>query len=121
MPPKLKKIWFKPYNYILKTKGTQYYVKTLNITPKHILTINSKYIWELKFGKVNGSQFKTIYSSLINLKDFYQLQNLIIVFKGRPHKILKYLNESEVVDISNETIINNIKIFNNLSECMKNV
>ncbi|AIO18565.1 hypothetical protein KQ51_00685 [Candidatus Izimaplasma bacterium HR1] len=113
---KASKGFFKPYDYLLSNDDKDYYIKTLQVNENSILSINSKYVWEVKTGRISGINFKTSSKNLIDMKGFNELPNKIIVFKGEPYKILKYINESEVIDISNSKEINGIKIFNNIEE-----
>ncbi len=103
----MKKSFFKPYNYIFNN----YHIKIISISEKQILTINSKYIWEIKSGKINGLSFKEISKQKIKLKLFLQYKNPIIVLKNKPYKIYQYINESEIIDISNTDSIYDIPIY----------
>lgn len=108
----IKRKFFKEYTYDLTLDGTIYHILKINIHKNTILSINSKNIWEVKYGKADGPNFKTNSKELINLKKFNALENKIIVFKEKPYKILKYLNESDIIDISNEKVIFDNLIFN---------
>jgi hypothetical protein len=112
----IKKVFFHTYDYDLIKDHEVFHIKILNVNKNTILSINSKFIWEIKTGKPSGISFKTTSSTLINLKEFNKKKNKIIVFKEKPYKILKYINESEVVNISNQKEINDIKIFNSFKE-----
>ena len=110
------KAFLKPYDYILKIDNVNHYIKVLRVNRNSILSINSKYVWEVKTGKVSGINFKTTHKTRLDMKEFNKLSNKIIVFKNQPYKILKYINESEVIDISGTKDIFDIKIFNNIKE-----
>ncbi len=112
----VKRAYFKSYNFTIEFNDKVYHVKTIKVHPNSILSINSKIVWQIKYGKGNGVNFKTTSSQIIDLSKFQQLDNKIIVFKGKPHKILKYINESEVVDISNESEVYNIKFFSSMKD-----
>lgn len=110
----VKKAWFKPYQYQVTTGDKTYHVKALPVTTRHILTINSKYVWNIKSGSVNGLQYKTHRSNLIDMRPLLQFENPIVVFKARPYKILKYLNESDIVDISSQSSVHGVPFYTKL-------
>lgn len=95
-----------------------YFVKVLNITENHQITVNSKIIWNLKKGKIKGIKFTTISSELINLKKFNSYKNRMIIFTSKPYKILKALNESDLSDISTETKVNDIFFTSNINDVL---
>jgi hypothetical protein len=115
MEPTIKRVWFKPYQYRIEHETQTYHVKVLHITSRHILTINSANIWNIKTGSVQGLQYKTRSSHLIDLSELFQYPNVVIVFKQRPYKILRYRNESDIDDISGAAEINGTPIYSNLA------
>lgn len=112
----IKRVLFKDYNFIVTDNRKEYHIKILNVNKNSILSINSKHIWEIKKGKVNGIKFKTISKTLIDMRSFNKLSNKVILFRNKPYKILKFINESEVVDISDSKEIFDIKIYNSIKE-----
>ncbi len=110
----LKKKYLKDYTYLAKFGDEQYHILVLPVTKNSILTINSQNVWEIKYGRPNGARFNTYSSKLVNLSRFHKLENKMIVFKGKPHKILKYINESDIVDISENEEIFGIKLFDSM-------
>lgn len=114
MDPILKRIWFKPHQYIVEHDDIRYHVRVLPVTSRHLLTVNSAHIWNIKTGSVKGLQYKTRSSHLVDLRDFLRSPNPVIVFKQRPYKILRYRNESDIDDISGASEINGIPIHTNL-------
>lgn len=112
----VKKAFLKDYNFEVIIDGVSHYIKKLPISRNTILTINSKHIWNIKKGRADGVSFKTGSSTLIKINEFNKLTNKIIVFNSQPYKILKYLNESDIIDISNDTEINEIRIFNSFKK-----
>ena len=113
---KVRKVLFADYDFKLDFDNKTYHIKILNINRSTILSINSKIIWELNKGKAVGINFKTSSKTLIDMKPFNKLSNKILVFRNKPYKILKFINESEVVDISNSNEIFDILIFNSIKE-----
>jgi len=107
---KLKRHYFKPYNYTIGP----YHIKIVNVTNKQILTVNSKYIWEIKTGKIDGLSFRTKETKRLNLKDFLKHKKPIIILREKPYKIYQYVNESEIIDISNTNKIYDIPIYNGI-------
>ena len=112
----VKKAFLKDYDYLIMKDDKKYHLKIIKVNSSSILSINSKIIWEIKYGRHSGVSFKTSSNSFVDLKNFNTLDNKIIVFKSRPFKILKYLNESDLKDISGSKKINDIQIFNCLNE-----
>lgn len=112
----LKKVFFKEYNYLVVHDKKEYHIKVLNVNKNTILSINSKYVWEITKGKVSGIRFSTISKTLIDMRVFNKFTNKIIIFKSTPYKILKIVNESEVIDISDTTQIFDINIYHSINE-----
>ena len=112
----VQKALFKEYDYKIIKDNKTYHIKVLNVHSRTILSINSKYIWEIRLGKAVGLSFKTASTNRLNMSEFNKLSNKIIVFKSQPYKLLKYINESEVLDISGSSEIFDIKIFNQLKD-----
>lgn len=107
---------FGDFDFEIITSTKSFHVKVLNITVNHQITINSKLIWDIKRGKIKGIKFNTISSELLNLKEFNKLENKIVFLTNSPYKLLKALNESDLKDISNELIVNDIFITSNILE-----
>jgi hypothetical protein len=76
-------------------------------------------VWSLKKGKIKGIKFNTITSELLNLKEFNKFENKIIIMTNKPYKLLKALNESDLKDISNEKVVNNIFITSDIIELVE--
>jgi hypothetical protein len=112
----LKKVYFKDYHFELTIDQTTYYIKTIKTNDNCILSINSKYVWEIRYGKRDGLSFKTTSKTILDMKSFQLYPHKIVVLKSQPYKILKYINESEVIDISSEKEVYDIKILNNIEE-----
>ena len=112
----VKRVLFKEYQYKLIMDQLTYHIKVLPVSSNTILTINSKHIWNIKRGRADGVSFKTGSSTLIYLNEFNKLPNKIIVFKSKPYKLLKHLNESDIVDVSSSALIGDIKIFWNMKD-----
>lgn len=111
---KIKKSNILGDEYIVCLHDKTYNIKVLGVTRKSILTINSPKIWQIKFGKVMMNRFKTSSSRIINLSQFNKLENRVVVFKSKPYKILKHLNESDIIDISSSKTINETMVFKNI-------
>lgn len=112
---------FSVYDFKVVTDNKTYYVKVLNLTTNHQVTINSKNIWNLKKGVINGIRFKTVTSSLVNFEEFNKLDNKIVVFTSKPYKVLKVLNESDLLDISNIKEVNNTFITSDIEEVIEHI
>lgn len=121
MEPIIKKVRFKPYNYLVSFNDTTYHVKQLGVTSRNLVTVNSKYIWNIKSGKQVGLQYKTRSSHQINVTELQQFDHPVIVFKETPYKVLKYINESDVIDISNENTVHGIQFASSLEQFLHNI
>jgi len=111
--------FFSDYDFEVESSSKTYFVKVLNITVNHQVTINSKTVWDLKKGVISGIRFKTVASSLVNLEEFNKLDNRIIVLTSKPFKVLKVLNESDLLDISNEKEVNDTFITSDIDELIE--
>lgn len=111
------------YDFEVFTGTKSYFVKVLNISNNYQITVNSKLVWNLKKGIVDGIRFKSTSSSLLQIKEFNKLENKIVFFSSKPYKILKAINESDLIDISDKNVVNDIFItseINELIEYLKN-
>ena len=100
LPCTVQKGWFKPYSYAITCDGITHHVYLVPTHKGQLVTINSKYIWNIKTGKIDGARFTTSHVKVLELQAFLKLENPIIVLKKPPYKVLKYINESEVDDIT---------------------
>lgn len=121
MSVQVRRVWFKPYQYQVTNNDITYHVKVLPVSSRHILTINSKYVWNIKTGSVKGLQYKTHRSHLVDMRTLYQHENPVVVFKARPYKILQYLNESDIVDISSSSSVHGIPFHTNLQTFLASI
>ena len=101
------------HDIILIFKDKKYYVKIVNVASNNLLSLNSRYIWEIKKGRVSGIRFIQHSSTLINLKAFMKLENRVVFLTNKPYKILKQLNEADIIDVSNEYYIHDTHITTN--------
>lgn len=112
----VKKIRFKSHHFEITKGDKTYHILKLGISSRNILTINSVHIWDIKSGKVSGINFKTTSHHLVNMREFNKLPNRIIILKSKPYKILKHINESDIIDISNERYIHDTLVLSNINE-----
>jgi hypothetical protein len=110
----LKRKYFKEYTYLAMNGDEKQHILVLPVTSDSIVTINSQYVWEIKYGKQQGARFITRNKKLINLSKFMKLENKAICFKGKPYKILKHINESDIVDITDHDEIFGIQLFESM-------
>ncbi len=101
------------YDIVILLNGKKIYVKILNISLNTILSLNSKYVWELKKGKISGIRFITYSSNIINLKDFMKKENKVVILTKMPYKIFRQINESDIEDVTNEKLVNNVLLITN--------
>ena len=98
-----KKHFAKPYNYTIDSNDSTYYVKVMITSKNSQITINSKNIWEFAKGKIDGIRFMKKSAELVNLSDFMTLEKRIVIVSVEPYRVLKCLNESDVIDVSKDT------------------
>lgn len=110
----LKRKHFKEYTYLTEIEQELFHVLVLPVTKNSILTINSQHMWEIKYGRQDGVRFRTTSNKLLDLEKFQLLNNKMIVFKGKPYKIYKHINESDLVDISDFKEIFGIQLFHSI-------
>lgn len=101
------------HDLIVVINEAEYHIKILNTSANIQLTLNSKYIWDLKRGRVAGLIFKGYSSTLIDVRNFMKKSNRIVILTNKPYKILMYLNESEIVDVSDKEIIHETRFIDN--------
>lgn len=92
----------KDYTYRIECGERVFHVLLLGVSHRHLVTINSKHVWNIKTGSLKGIRYQATSSRMVDLRAFNKLPNRIVLFKYAPYKILKYINESEVVDISGD-------------------
>lgn len=91
------------HDLVLKRNNLEYKVLILSVSGNTQITINSKIVWELKKGRLNGIRFKGSFPVLHDLERFMQYENKVIIFTNKPYRVLKVINESEVEDISEDS------------------
>ena len=104
------------HDLIIRTRDCECHIKIMRTSSNTQVTINSKEIWEFKRGRVNGLRFKEYSKTLHDIGNFMELENNIIILTNKPYRIYKYVNESEVIDVSNELIVYNTSLISNLSD-----
>ena len=112
----VKRSFFGEYTFKVENEGDVYHILILNVHRNSILTINSKYVWQIKYGRRDNVNFKTLNSKLIDMKSFMKLENRIVVFRNQPFKILKHLNEADIIDISTAEEIFGCDVFDNINK-----
>ena len=93
----------------LNINSTHYYIKFLNIPAYSEIQINNKTTWELKYGAKEqpgkAQPHKRYLSELSSFlgTDFGKNINKIIIVFPKPKKIVKYINESEIIFVNSKT------------------
>ena len=103
-----------PFHYTLTTENETYNVFIFKISDTHQLTINSPKVIELAKGKLYGIKYKKTNSMLYRWDD--KSTKVIIILLETPYRILKYINENEIVDISKNNIVHNISLIHSISD-----
>lgn len=116
-----KKARFKEYDVSFVKDGEEYMVKIFNTNSSNQVTINSTIIWGIQNGKVDRSRYKTTSRRLIEMKEFQKHKNKIVLFTDKPFKVLKYLNESDLRDITDLREVHGIRYYYEVSEMSANL
>ena len=116
LPYELKRIKSAKYDIDLKTASFHYYLKILIIKRHAELQINNKTTWELRYGikKTPNSAFtkRQILKKVVPFQSTTfpnDIQKIVIVYPN-PKRIVKYINESEMIIVDEKTDIYGSKI-----------
>jgi len=105
---KVTQMFFSECDFKVDNGNDTFHVKVINVLSTHQVTVNSQDIWEIKKGRIKGIRFEAISSDIVNLSEFNKLDNKIIFLANKPFKLLKVLNESELLDISGKNEFDNM-------------
>lgn len=105
---KVTQMFFSSYDFKVFNGNHRFNIKVINVLSTHQVTINSPDIWEIKKGRIKGIRFEEISSESVKLDEFNNLDNRIIFLANKPFKLLKALNESDLLDISGKNEIDNM-------------
>lgn len=118
---KLTKAKHKDYNYTLEDDKSIFYIRILEMQKSSCITVNHKTTWSLTWGGSRSNPGKRLpYQRYANeliefLKDEYvskkSVFKIVLVYK-ESGKILKYINESELKDVTLKDDAYGIKIIN---------
>ena len=97
------------HDLIVVIDDIKYYIKIMNTNSNIQFTLNSRYVWQLKKGRISGIRFKGSSSALLDVRNFMSKENRVVILTNKPYKILMYLNESEIVDVSTKSVIHGTK------------
>ena len=109
-----------PYDFDLVINGKTHRVLVMKTTPKCQVTLNSLIVWEVACGRVDGLRFIKTQKMLVRLDEFQKLDNKIVYLTEKPFRILKYLNESDIIDVTDnikpngEYIITHVEDFHKI-------
>jgi len=117
----IKKKILSSYDFDIITPENTYALKIINLTSNHLVTVNSPTVWQIKRGKISGLKFHALDSNLLNIKDFVMNEKKIVMFSEKPYKILKHINESDIVDVSNQDIVNDIFLTSSIEKVLNHL
>ena len=106
----------KDYDFDLQIDDTLYKILVLKSSSNTQITINSVKIWEIARGTKNGIRFKKSVSNLYDITSFSQYENKIVFLTNPPYRVLRYLNESDIVIVQPNELVNGIRIINSINE-----
>lgn len=90
-----------------------HYIKFVNTNKNTQLTINSPGIYQIHTGKVDGIRFIRKSSTITR---FNKTDKVYLLLLSTPFKILKYINENEIVDISDSASAHNMTFIRTTEE-----
>jgi len=111
-----KKVLFGDYDFEITKGDRTFCILFLKMGNNAQLTVNSKTFFEVANGQRDGIRFIKKQSTLHNFSKFSLKKNKIIFMIGKPFRILKYLNESDIVDISDKTVVHDYRLFTSIKD-----
>lgn len=103
-----------PFQYQVEINNTVYNLLFIKTNEHKQVTINSPKVVEVASGKLDGVRYQKRSSIFYRWSD--QNQHVLLCLSHSPYRILKYINENEVVDISSEKHIHNIQIIRSIHD-----
>ena len=103
-----------PFQYQTVIDGVTYNILFIKANEHKQITINSPKVIEVANGRLNGVRYQKRGSIFYRWTD--KETPVLFCLQGSPYRILKYINENEVVDISGEKKIHNIHIIQSLND-----
>lgn len=117
----VKKVKHNDYHYVLEDEDNIYYIRVLEVSSPACVTVNCKTTWSLTWGGAKNNPGKRYpnqryVNELIEfLKDEYQsskkIIKIVLLYK-ECEKILKYINESELKEVTIKEDAYGIKALN---------
>jgi hypothetical protein len=110
----------KPIDIQIEIDGHTYNCIFLKVNPQTQVTFNSPIMLELAQGKVDGLRFKKKSSRLIDLSVCKHKDNCLLFLLDTPYRTLKYINESDIIDVSNQDKVHHFRVLHSKEE-LKNL
>lgn len=106
----------KPYDYIIKNDSVTFVAKLIKIPEYSEIQINNRTTWEIKYGAGNTVGKAQPYKKY--LKEIEPFMNLdvdnsiikIVIATPKPKKMVKYINECEIVFVTPQTDVYGVKL-----------
>lgn len=111
-----KKVNFGDHDFEFTKRGRVFHLVFLKIGQNAQLTVNSKTHFEVSVGKRDGIRFIKRQSTLYDFRKFFTKKNKIVFLLGKPFRMLQYLNESDIIDISDQTIVHDYRLFHSFKD-----
>jgi len=111
-----KKVNFGTHDFEVTTNGETYNIVFVKVGPNAQLTVNSPTHFEVVVGKLDGIRFIKRQSTLYDFTEFSHRSNKIVYLLGTPFRMLQYLNESDIIEITGQTSVHGYKIFNSVKD-----
>jgi len=111
-----KKVMFGNHDFEITIGDRTFCIVFIKIGSNAQLTINSKTHFEVAVGKRKGIRFIKKQSTLYDFRKFFLKKNKIVYMLGNPFRTLQYLNESDIIDISDKTIVHDYRLFHSIKD-----
>jgi DNA helicase TIP49 (TBP-interacting protein) len=102
-------------DFVVVVEDKEIVIKMIKVPRNAQVTFNSKRIVEVASGYLNGIRYMKKNVSLIDLDDLYESRDVVLLFSMKPFRVLKYLNESDIEDVSDKNQIHGYNVFYDMS------
>jgi hypothetical protein len=111
-----KKVTFGNHDFEVIINDKTYYIVFIKVGSNAQLTVNSPTHFEVVVGKLDGIRFIKRQSTLYDFTEFSYRTNKIVYLLGTPFRMLQYLNESDIIDITGQKSVHGYNIFTSVKD-----
>lgn len=128
---KIKRVQGEYYSHIITTPEYNLYISSINVPSNSQLVINSFRTWQLFWGGSSNNpgrsypnkRYLSEVTPFLNLKLTDPKARKVMIIYCRTEKVLMYINESELIDVSSTDLPHGLKViqFERLEEEFTNL